>query len=216
LKGLAISNSDLIRRAHNSFARPEPFTVGDDSKTAEEDDDVFHFISYIPFSNVLYELDGLKSGPINLGECSKEDWLDKVFPIIQKRIEKYAASEIRFNLMAIIKDRKIVFNDEKNLLERQKEEIESRISDFGQKEVMDIESTLPSTLEGLKEKQSQIIAQISELKHKLEMEEEKLRNWKVENIRRKHNYIPFFVNLFQILAEKGQLLPLIQKASRKS
>lgn len=62
----------------------------------------------------VFELDGLKSGPILLGEIppisdgetGRGDWLRIVSPEIEKRITRYASGEIRFNLMAIVKNRR--------------------------------------------------------------------------------------------------------------
>lgn len=87
MKGLALSNSQVIRTVHNSFARQTLFEF--DSKLASKDDEVYHFVGYMPIDGRLYELDGLKAGPIDLGAVPSEaDWLDIVRPIIEKRIKK--------------------------------------------------------------------------------------------------------------------------------
>ncbi|CAM9936264.1 unnamed protein product [Heterosigma akashiwo] len=103
LKGMAISNSDIIRTTHNGFSRPEPFIQ--ESVKATKDDDVFHFIAYVPHGSKVYELDGLKKGPVCLGEGA--NWLEVARPAIQERIQKYAASEVRFNLQALVRNRRL-------------------------------------------------------------------------------------------------------------
>ena len=117
-RGDALGGNDQIRQAHNVFARPEPFIVEDSApgsgqrrKNPYDDDDdssTYHFVAYIPFKGGLYELDGLQPGPILLshGEFGDDlegsEWLKAARPHIEKRIERYSTTEIRFNLMALI------------------------------------------------------------------------------------------------------------------
>ena len=103
LRGEALSNSDLIRDVHNSFARSSPF-VSDEQRTATEDDDVYHFIAYTSINNTLYELDGLQPAPINHGPCTPSAFASSVIPVLQRRIARYPAHEIRFNLLAMCRD----------------------------------------------------------------------------------------------------------------
>ena len=68
MKGEAISNSDMIKDAHNSFVRPEPFGIDDAKKSSSGKGDAYHFIAVVPFQGTVYEIDGLKGGPIKLGQ----------------------------------------------------------------------------------------------------------------------------------------------------
>jgi ubiquitin carboxyl-terminal hydrolase L5 len=105
-RGEALSNSELIRDVHNSFAKSSPF-VDETQRTATEDDDVYHFIAYTPINGVLYELDGLQPAPIAHGASTFEEFPEKVIPVLQRRIERYPANEIRFNLLAMVRDLRV-------------------------------------------------------------------------------------------------------------
>ena len=87
------------------FARRHGFLL-------KEDDDVFHFVAYVPSGGKVYELDGLKAGPIDLGSF-EDSWLPVARSAIEARIQKYAASEIKFNLMAIVRDKRAALEDAK-------------------------------------------------------------------------------------------------------
>ncbi|XP_040582867.1 ubiquitin carboxyl-terminal hydrolase isozyme L5 [Lepeophtheirus salmonis] len=181
MKGLSLSNSDEIRSVHNSFAKQTLFEF--DSKMASKDDDVYHFVSYIPMNGRLYELDGLKEGPVDHGPVSEDvDWLDVVRPIIEQRMAKYQAGEIHFNLMAIVRDQ--LMHLEKQLAECQKEENNS--------------------------------AEELRIQQLINHESDRRSKWRLENIRRRHNYLPFIIELLKTLANQGQLLPLYQKAKDKA
>jgi len=202
LKGVAIGNSEQIRKVHNSFARPEPFSFS--SKKVEKDDDVYHFISYVPVGGVLYELDGLKSGPIDLGQCTDENWPEKVVAALKERIATYT-NEIRFVLLALVKNRKEIYQTQLAELRQKKATLEAKHGS----DAMDVDGRDDgSELRVVTDKIEQVQGFIAN-------EEAKFSNWKAENIRRKHNYIPFLFHLLKTLAEKDLLLPLVERAKEK-
>lgn len=104
LRGEALSNSQMIRETHNSFARSSPFADETQKDPTQLSDEVFHFIGYTTHHGVLYELDGLQPYPISHGDCSPDDFPSKIIPVLQRRIERYPAGEVRFNLMAVCGD----------------------------------------------------------------------------------------------------------------
>lgn len=107
LRGESLSNSDLIRATHNSFAKSSPFAdeVQRDPNAGTED--VFHFIGYTCHHGKLYELDGLQPYPIAHGDCTPDEFPEKIIPVLQRRIERYPAGEVRFNLMAVCQDLRV-------------------------------------------------------------------------------------------------------------
>ncbi|XP_018567824.1 ubiquitin carboxyl-terminal hydrolase isozyme L5 [Anoplophora glabripennis] len=189
MKGLTISNSPVIRTVHNSFARQQLFEF--DPSMSNKNEDVFHFVGYVPIDGRLYELDGLKQGPIDLGAVPADiDWTDVARPIIEKRIQRYSEGEIHFNLMAIVSDRKMLY-------ERQIEEIQKQIEGAG----METDSQQ---------------AELTRLRLLINEEDNKRRQYQTENIRRKHNYLPLIVEILKILAKEGKLMPLYEQAKEKT
>jgi len=180
MKGLALSNSDEIRAVHNSFARQSVFEF--DAKFAKEDDDVFHFVAYVPIKGRLYELDGLREGPLDHGAIPEgQDWISTVKPIIEARISKYQAGEIHFNLMAVIQDK----------LDNYSKQLQHCIDTANENGA-------------------------TEFRMKIMEEEELRKKWHKENIRRRHNYLPFIVELLKQLASTEQLIPVYERAKEKS
>ncbi|XP_053324612.1 ubiquitin carboxyl-terminal hydrolase isozyme L5 isoform X3 [Spea bombifrons] len=194
MKGLALSNSEVIRQVHNSFARQQMFEF--DAKSTSKEDDAFHFVSYVPVNGRLYELDGLRDGPIDLGVCNQDEWISSVRPVIEKRMQKYCEGEIRFNLMAIVSDRRKIY--ERKIMDLQNKLAEEDPMDTDHSSVL-----------------NSIQSEIAKYQLLIEEENQKMKRYKIENIRRKHNYLPFIMELLKTLAEHQQLIPLVEKAKGK-
>lgn len=62
---------------------------------------------YTSINNKLYELDGLQPAPILHGDCTPTEFPSKIIPVLQRRIARYPETEIRFNLMACVRDLRI-------------------------------------------------------------------------------------------------------------
>ena len=223
MKGEAINNSPDIQKAHNSFARPEHF-VEYDKSAGGDSEDTFHFIAYLPIKGKLFELDGLKDGPVCLGDCDPSDgsWLSTVRPHINERINRYSAKEIRFNLMAIIEDRRDVLQRRIAHHEARAARLAGSSGDAGTGDAMEeegFEDVRVAIQDGdkvvLDEMRKVEELQVGELRKRLAAAEDIFNQWKVDNIRRKHNYIPFIVKVLKILAKKKQLHKLIKKAEEK-
>lgn len=119
-RGEALSNSELIRDVHNSFAKSSPF-ADETQRTTGEAEDVYHFVAYTPVGGTLYEMDGLQPAPISHGACTQEEFPAKVMEVLQRRVSRYDATEIRFNLLAMVRDLRIRAREigDHELLERE-------------------------------------------------------------------------------------------------
>lgn len=105
-------------------------------------------------------------------------------------IHRYTEGEIHFNLMALVSDRKMIY-------ERQMEELIRETQMLG----METDET---------EKE------IRRLKMLIEYEDAKMLRYRQEMARRRHNYLPFIITLLKILAEEKKLMPLYEKAKERA
>uniref|UniRef100_A0A2D4MPB8 Ubiquitin carboxyl-terminal hydrolase n=1 Tax=Micrurus spixii TaxID=129469 RepID=A0A2D4MPB8_9SAUR len=122
-KGYAIGNAPELAKAHNSHARPEPRHLPEKQNgiSAVRTMEAFHFVSYVPIKGRLFELDGLKVYPIDHGPWAEdEEWTDKARRVIMERIGLATAGEpyhdIRFNLMAVVPDRRMKYESKLHIL----------------------------------------------------------------------------------------------------
>merc|ERR1719481_1108038 len=140
----------------------------------------------MPIEGRLYELDGLKEGPVDLGAVPKDsDWTDAVRPVIEQRMKKFSEGEIHFSLLALVSDRKLA-------LEKRMAELTNSSMDVDGKE-----------------------EELREIRLQIEEEESKRRQQRVENVRRRHNYLPFIMALLKAAAKEKLLVPLYEKAKER-
>jgi len=189
MKGLTISNSDQIRAVHNSFSNSTIFEF--DDKFSPKNADSFHFISYIPIENRLYELDGLQVAPLDHGPIEAgTNWVHAACPVIRARMNRYLSSNIHFSLLVLVPERKALYTARLEELTRKKET---------QGTIIDAES-----------------AEMNELREKIAYEHSKMQGYHVENVRRRHNYLPMIITLLSQIAAKGKLTESVDCAVKRT
>lgn len=225
-RGEMLGQCDGIRRVHNSFRAESGFELPDTGRGSGE---AFHYVSYLPFSGKVYELDGLLKGPVCHGECDMDNWMKTITPEIVQRIEKIqsrsaSGMDIRFNLLALVP----------NKLEKVKAALETRrhvrhaalikALSFGADVSIDEElneeapnnvptmEELPNDLTKLNELIEECAVAMSALEAMLFQENEKHKAWDDENARRRHDWVPFIINTLELLAKRGELMPAYTSA----
>ncbi|XP_053671269.1 ubiquitin carboxyl-terminal hydrolase calypso [Anopheles nili] len=120
-KGWAIGNTPELACAHNSHAMPQARRRMDRNSgvsTGRFTGEAFHFVSFVPIEGRLFELDGLKPFPMDHGPWGeKEAWTDKFRRVMSDRLGiTTGEQDIRFNLMAVVPDRRIAITHKLKML----------------------------------------------------------------------------------------------------
>jgi ubiquitin carboxyl-terminal hydrolase L5 len=204
LKGEAISSSQEIKTAHNAFGRQDAFLQEGKVHAPSEDDEAFHFVAYVPQNSTVYELDGLQKGPIVVGsvdetmndndDTDSDDnndnaWLSIARAAIQERMIA-GGDHVKFNLMAVIQDKRVKLQQ-------------------------DLDAAAGSNGAGASTPAAATAYAETETMAALGAENAKREQWKVENQRRRHNYVPLCMQLLKELAAAGNLPKLTQEATER-
>lgn len=93
---MCLGNCQEIRSIHDAYASNAHHVAEDAMDISTEDGNAnyemvdtenYHYISYIYKNGFVWELDGLKYQPLRLKQCTQEDWIAQVKPIIQERMQ---------------------------------------------------------------------------------------------------------------------------------
>jgi len=232
MRGLAISNLEPIRKAHNSFRQQSSFEIVQDKDAKGED--AFHFIGYICHEGKVYELDGLKPGPVLIGDAPAGDtaWAELAREEVKRRIEAYAATsgegesgELRFQLMAVVTNKIAAVEKqierERYLRQRANISLVSRGEDVELADEVDdddapadiptFEELEPKDISEVKDIVAKCTAKIDEISKQIEGERKKRQKWEAENALRRSDLVPLALCAMRHLARKGQLVAAMEK-----
>lgn len=153
----------------------------EDRAAKGDDDDVYHFVGYTFAHGGVWELDGLQEAPIFHGAASEITWKNTAAAAIQKRINSINAADTSGTGQGISFSLLAIVDDR---LTKLRAELASTRKD-----------ELPT----------------GDLEDQIVMLQQRRDAGRLENERRKHNYIPALVALLRGLAQKGKLDFLVEQ-----
>ncbi|OLY81962.1 Ubiquitin carboxyl-terminal hydrolase isozyme L5 [Smittium mucronatum] len=217
-RGLALTNSESIRRVHNSFATQQ-LIVNDNPNDSKNDqnEDLFHFVAYIPSNGGTYKLDGLSQGPVRVHDPknsgkSRLGWINDAIYDIKKKISSIGdGSDIRFNLMAITKDCRIRYSSRLEQIELDLKNLQVQLEQLSINNENDSSRNLADSIH---DNISKLIEEKLVIESKIDNQNRKLQNYSIENARRKHNFVPMIILLIEELARKNLLQQAIDNAKK--
>ena len=137
---------------------------------------------------------------------------------------RYETSEIRFNLLALVGDKKEQAEKEvkrlkliRNAIQKILGHEETDMMDTSDEDCFasvqnDIDELLKESIETIQASLVEISNSVANNEARILQEQERQARWKSENERRRHNYVPFIFELLQQLAKKNMLGLLFKEA----
>lgn len=101
------------------------------------------------------------------------------------------------------------------VVEDKRERWKRRIAELRKEEAAEDNNNNEKDQGGVKKMELDGTEELQLLERKLEDEEARFKKSKEENIRRRHNYVPFIINMLQVLAKKGELVPMLEAAEKE-
>ena len=163
-----------------------PSVFSFEDRHAKGDEDVYHFVGFTYKNGAIWELDGLQQGPIKSSSATDADAQQKLIEAVQARIQELQALDTTGTGQGISFTLLALVDDRAAALETQIALLQSEEK--------------PTDL---------LVAQLESL-------QAQRAKGKLENVRRRHNYIPCLVELLRALQEKGKLDAIVEKARAKA
>ncbi len=105
VRGDLIGQQELIRTVHNSFTQPDPFDIELVDAHRRPKQKAYHFVAYVPINGKVYELDGLRAGPIMVGEGVTDDtWTAVAANAISDRVKRFGQANLDYALLSLVPD----------------------------------------------------------------------------------------------------------------